>query len=189
MRSMLAALALCCLLPTPALAADSYKIDSNHSLPVFEVNHLGFSTQRGRFNKVEGSISLDTAGKAASVEVTIDATSIDMGQDKWDKAMREESFFHTDRFPTIQFKAYDFVFQGDKPVEARGNLTLLGVTKPVSVTIASFTCKPHPLFQRFTCGADLSATIKRSDFGMTKYLSTVGDEVNIRIPVEAVRDY
>lgn len=188
MRSTLAALALCAL-TAAAQAADTFIIDGNHTYPVFEVNHLGFSTQRGRFDKTSGTISLDAAGKAASVEVTIDATSIDMGLAKWDKAMQEESFFNTEQFPTITFKAHDFTFDGDKPVAARGTLTLLGVAKPVDLSISGFTCKPHPLFQRFTCGADLSTTIKRSEFGMTKYLSTVGDEVKILIPVEAVRDW
>ncbi|MBL8446005.1 MAG: polyisoprenoid-binding protein [Zoogloeaceae bacterium] len=176
------------LAATSAQAMETYTLDSNHSMPVFEVNHLGFSTQRGRFNKATGKISLDRAAQKASVNVTIDANSIDMGLAKWDAAMQEEGFFNNVEFPTITFKGDNFTFDGDKPVAVTGDLTLLGQTHPVRLTIANFTCKAHPMFKRNVCGADLSATIKRSAWGMTKYLPMVGDEVRILIPVEAIKD-
>ena len=172
----------------PALAAESYTIDGNHTMPVFEVNHMGVSTQRGRFNKVEGKISLDIPNKKASVNVSIPASAIDMGLPKWTEAMQDEGFFFIERFPTILFKADHFNFEGDKPVSAMGELTLLGQTHPVHLNIANFTCKPHPLFKRFVCGADLAATIKRSDWGMVKHIPVVGDEVKILIPIEAIKD-
>lgn len=172
----------------PALAADSYTIDGNHTMPVFEVNHLGFSTQRGRFNKVEGKASVDIPAKKLSVTVSIAASSIDMGLPKWDEAMQDEGFFFVERYPTIVFKAEHFNFEGDKPVSALGELTLLGQTHPVQVSIANFGCKPHPMFKRYVCGADLSTTIKRSTWGMVKHLPAVGDEVKILIPIEAIKD-
>ena len=188
MKSTLAGLALATLATGPALAGDTYTLDGNHSMPVFEVNHLGFSTQRGRFNKVEGKISLDAAASKASVAVTIDANSIDMGLDKWSSVMKDEGFFDTDKYPTITFKADHFNFEGNKPVSAMGDLTLLNQTHPVQLTIANFTCKPHPMFKRHVCGADISTTIKRSAWGMVKYVPMVGDEVKIQIPVEAILD-
>lgn len=173
----------------PALAApETYTIDGNHSMPMFEVNHLGFSTQRGRFDRVEGKVTLDTEAKKASVTVSIAATSIDMGLAKWNAAMQEEGFFFIEQYPTILFKAEDFSFEGDKPVAAKGELTLLGQTHPVRLTIANFGCKAHPMFKRHTCGADLSTTIKRSDWGMMKHIPMVGDEVKLSIPVEAIKD-
>ena len=188
MKPRLAALALVAVAATPALAAESYTIDNNHSMPVFEVNHLGFSTQRGRFNRIEGKVTLDLAAKKASVVVSIPATSIDMGVAKWTAVMQDEGFFDTEHHPTILFRADDFTFNGDKPVAAKGELTLLGQTHPVDLAIANFTCKQHPMFHREMCGADISTTIKRSAWGMVRYVPTVGDEVKILIPVEAIKD-
>lgn len=188
MKTRLAVLALGTLATTPALAIETYTIDPNHSMPIFEVNHLGYSTQRGRFNHVEGKVTLDTAQKRASVTVNIDANSIDMGLAKWSTAMQDESFFDTERYPTITFKAEHFNFEGDKPISAMGDLTLRGQTHPVQLTISNFTCKPHPVFRRDICGADVSATIRRSVWGMARYVPMVSDEVKILIPVEAIKD-
>ncbi|GLT23488.1 polyisoprenoid-binding protein [Zoogloea oryzae] len=173
----------------PALAAPAgYTVDPNHTFPVFEVDHLGFSTQRGRFNKTSGRITLDTAARQGTVDVTIDATSIDMGFAKWNDNMRGENYFNTDVHPTITFKADRLVFDGERPVSAEGSLTMLGVTRPVTLTINRFRCAPHPLNKRETCGADVVATLKRSEFGMTKYIPSVGDDVRLLIAVEAFRE-
>lgn len=188
MKSIVAGLALTTLASAPALATEIYNLDSVHSMPVFEVSHLGYSTQRGRFNQVEGKIFLDAAAGKASVEVTIDANSIDMGQAKWDAAMKEAGFLDTDNHPTITFKADHFNFEGGKPVSAMGQLTLLDQTHPVQLTIANFHCKAHPMFKRHVCGADVSTTIRRSVWGMAKYVPLVGDEVRILVPVEAIRN-
>ncbi|KAB2966860.1 YceI family protein [Zoogloea sp.] len=186
MKLILALLAVCA---APALAAPAgYTIDSNHTFPLFETDHLGFSTQRGRFNKTSGKIVLDTAARKGSVEVSIDATSIDMGFAKWNENMRGEGFFNTAEFPVISFKSEQLRFEGDKPVAAEGTLTLLGVSRPVTLTLARFHCAPHPLNKRETCGADITARIKRSEFGMTKNIPSVSDEVRLLIAVEAFRD-
>lgn len=191
MKTTLAAPLLLALaaVAAPALAAPAgYTIDPNHTFPVFEVDHLGFSTQRGRFNKTSGRITLDTAARQGSVDVTIDAASIDMGFAKWNDNMRGENYFNTDAHPTITFKADRLVFDGERPVSAEGSLTMLGVTKPVTLTINRFRCAPHPLNKRETCGADVVATLKRSEFGMTKYIPSVGDDVRLLIAVEAFRE-
>lgn len=191
MKTTLAAPLLLALaaVAAPALAAPvGYTIDPNHTFPVFEVDHLGFSTQRGRFNKTSGRITLDTAARQGSVDVTIDAASIDMGFAKWNDNMRGENYFNTDAHPTITFKADRLVFDGERPVSAEGSLTMLGVTRPVSLTINRFRCAPHPLNKRETCGADVVATLKRSEFGMTKYIPSVGDDVRLLIAVEAFRE-
>ncbi|MCX7672803.1 MAG: YceI family protein [Thiobacillaceae bacterium] len=173
---------------TAALSADTYSIDSRHTFPVFEVSHLGFSTQRGRFNKVSGKISLDAKAKKGSVEVEIDAASIDMGLEDWDKHMKNEDFFHVEKYPTMRFQSDKFVFRGDKPVEVHGELTLLGVTKPVKLEVTHFHCGVHPINKKQVCGADLTGRIKRSDFGMTKFLPGIGDDVRLIIPVEAFKE-
>lgn len=172
----------------PAMAADTYTIDPNHTLPIFEVNHLGFSTQRGRFDKTAGTIRLDLAEKTGDVEWTIDADSINMGQTKWNDHLKSADFFDVAKFPTITFKSDKLIFEGDKPVAAEGVLTLLGVTKPLKLAIHRFTCGVNPINQKPLCAADIEASLKRSDFGMTKYLPGVGDEVKVYVPVEAYKD-
>ena len=180
--------ALVVLIAASAYARESYKIDSRHTYPVFEINHLGFSTQRGRFNKASGTIVLDTAERQGSVEVTVETASIDMGLDEWDKHMRSDEWFDVEKFPTMSFKSRKLIFEGGRPVAAEGDFTLLGVTKPLRLTIAGFRCGPHPLNKKEVCGADVSTTIKRSEFGMTRSLPGIGDVVKINIPVEANRD-
>jgi len=175
-------------LSAAALAADSYSIDSRHTYPVFEVNHLGFSTQRGRFNKTTGKITLDSAAKKGSVEVVIDTASIDMGLEEWDKHMKNEDFFNVEKHPTMTFKSDKFMFKKGKPSEVHGTLTLLGVEKPVKLAVNHFHCGVHPINKKEVCGADLTTRIKRSEFGMTKFLPAVGDDIFIRISVEAFKD-
>lgn len=172
----------------PALAMESYTIDPRHTYPVFEVNHLGFSTQRGRFNKTSGTITLDPAAKKGSIEVVIETASIDMGLDKWDEHMRSDEFFDVEKFPTATFKSEKLEFKGDKPVAAIGTLTLLGVTQTVKLAIESFKCGTHPINKKPLCAADVSTTIKRSAFGMTKYVPAVSDDIKLMIPVEAFKD-
>lgn len=187
MSKLLAAL-LAAFVAAPAWAADSYTIDSRHTWPVFEVNHLGFSTQRGRFNKSSGKVTLDTAAKKGSVELVIETASIDMGFDKWNEHMKSEDFFNVAKFPEIRFVSDKLVFDGDKVVAAEGSFTMLGVTKPLTLTVSNFRCAPHPMVKKPACGADVTATLKRSEFGMTKYLPGVSDEVRISSPVEAIKD-
>lgn len=180
--------ALAAVAASPLLAAESFTVDSNHTWPYFEVNHLGFSTQRGRFNKTNGKITLDTAAKKGSVDITIDTNSVDMGLEKWDTHMKDEDFFNVEKFPTMTFKSEAFKFEGNKPVSAVGMLTLLGTSKPIKLTISNFVCGANPITKKPLCAADISSTIKRSDWGMTKYVPGVSDEVKITIPVEAYKD-
>lgn len=176
------------MVAVPAHAAENYTIDPNHTWPVFEVNHLGFSTQRGRFNKTSGTIILDTAARKGSVDLTIETASLDMGFDKWDEHMKSADFFNVVQFPMMRFTSDKLVFDGDKVVAAEGSFTLLGVTKPMTLTVNNFRCAPHPMNKKQTCGADISATLKRSEFGMTKYVPGISDEVKISSPVEAIKD-
>ncbi len=179
---------LAALLASPVHAADSYTIDPTHTWPMFGVNHLGFSTQRGRFNKSSGKVTLDIAAKKGSIELVVETASIDMGFDKWNEHMKGQDFFRVVAFPTMRFVSDKITFEGDKPVAAEGELTLLGTTRPVTLTISGFNCGTHPMTRKPMCGADIATTIKRSEFGMTKFLGAVSDEVNIYSPVEAFKD-
>lgn len=188
MKNILATLLLAVAGSLPAAAADSYSIDSRHTFPLFEVNHLGFSLQRGRFNKTAGKVVLDPAAGQGRIEISIDTASIDMGLDDWDKHMRDEDFFNVARYPSMTFVADKIAFRGGVPVAADGSLTLLGVSRPVRLEIANFRCGIHPINRKQVCGAEATTRIRRSEFGMAKYLPAVGDEIRIAIPVEAFKD-
>lgn len=183
-----ALIALTGLLATSSVAAETYTIDSNHTLPLFEVNHLGFSTQRGRFDQATGKITLDAAKQSGSVTLTIDPASINMGQEKWNDHMKSADFFNVARYPTITYQSDRLIFEAGKPVTAEGTLTLLGVAKPVSLRIMRFNCGENPIVKKPVCAADIETTLKRSEFGMTKYLPGISDEVQVHVPVEAFRD-
>lgn len=172
----------------PSQAADSYTVDPGHTYPSFEIGHLGFSTQRGRFNKTSGKITLDRAGKSGSVDLTIDATSIDTGNAKLADHLKSGDFFDVAQFPTITFKSTAFKFDGDKLAAVDGNLTLHGVTKPVTLAVSHFNCGAHPFTKKELCGADASVGIKRSDFGLKYGLPAIADDVKLLINVEAFKD-
>ena len=163
----------------------NYTIDSTHTFPSFEIGHMGFSTQRGRFNKTTGSIVLDLAAKKVSVDISIDANSIDTGLDKLEDHLRNEDFFNTAKFPTIAFKSTGSTFKGDKLATLNGDLTLHGVTKPVTLTVNAFHCAHAPMYKKDVCGADAVTTIKRSDFGMAYAIPAVDDQVKLMIQIES----
>ena len=189
MKRTLATFALATVFATPAFAdADTYTIDSKHTFPTFEINHLGFSIQRGRFDKTSGTITLDMKAKSGSVDVTIDTTSLDMGFDEWNQHLSDEKFFNTAKFPTMTFKSSKLIFKGDKLVEVDGDFTLLGVTKPVTLKVDLFKCAMHPMMKKDACGANATTTIKRSEFGMGTYVPMVGDDVKIAFGIEAVKN-
>jgi polyisoprenoid-binding protein YceI len=171
----------------PAYAAETYAIDPGHTIPTYEISHLGFSTQRGRFDATSGTVVLDRAAKTGSVDITIETKSISTGVPKLDQHLRSEDFFNTEKFPTMTFKSDKVNFNGDEVASVDGKLTLLGVTKPVTLMVTNFKCGTHPFYKKEECGADVVATIKRSDFGMTKYVPAVGDTVRLVIPVEAFK--
>ncbi|MFA7267848.1 MAG: YceI family protein [Sterolibacterium sp.] len=188
MYKTLATLALAAVLATPAHAADKYTVDPGHTFPSFEINHLGFSTQRGRFDKNSGKIVVDTAAKSGSVELTVDVTSINMVVPNLTKHLLGEDFFNAEKFPTMTFRSDKLVFEGDKLVAAEGNFTMLGVTKPLRLAVSNYRCGEHPMNKKRLCGADVTTTVKRSEFGMAKYLPAIGDDVKISASVEAYKD-
>lgn len=186
--ALIVACTLAGMIAAPALAAENYTIDPAHTWPVFEVNHLGFSTQRGRFNRTSGKITLDTQAKKGSVDLTVEVASLDMGMEKWDEHMKSVEFFNVTQFPTMRFTSDKLLFEGDQVVAAEGNFTLLGTTRPITLAVSNFRCGPHPMTRKKTCGADISATIQRMQFGMAKFIPLIGNEVRISSPVEATLD-
>lgn len=169
-------------------APETYVIDPNHSMPRFEYSHLGYSSQSSRFDKTTGKITIDRVAKTGVVDVTIDATTVDSGFPLFNTHLLGEDFFNTAKYPTITFKSTSVKFDGDKVASVDGNLTVKGVTKPVSLTLNSFLCMPHPMLKKDACGATATTKIKRTDFNMAKYVPYVSDEVMLTIPVEAIKE-
>lgn len=175
-------------LSLPALAAaDHYAIDPDHTYPSLEVSHMGISTFRGEFEKTTGRVTIDRAARTGSVEVEIDARSIDFGLPKLNDELRGEHFLDVDDHPTIRYRG-NLRFSGDTPTSVEGQLTLLGVTKPVTLTIRSFKCIPHPMFKKEYCGADAEGDFNRADFGMDYYATGDLGKVHVRIQVEALKE-
>lgn len=182
------ALTLASLLSSVAYAApETYVIEPSHSMPRFEYSHFGYSVQLSRFDSTSGKITLDRAAKSGSVDVVIKTKSVNTGSKLFNKHIQGEDFFDTAKFPTITYKSNNLKFDGDKVIAVDGELTIKGVTKPVTLTVNSFLCMPHPMMKKDACGATATATVKRSDFNMGKYAPYVGDEVTLTIPVESVK--
>ncbi len=176
-------------LAAPAMAApETFAIDASHTSPRFEYSHFGYSNQVHRFDKTSGRIVIDRAAKTGSVEVTIDAKSVNTGFALFNQHIQGEDFLSTEAHPTVTFKSTAVRFEGDKPVAVDGNLTLKGVTKPVTLTVTSFHAMPHPILKKDAIGANAVTKVKRTDFNMGKYAPHVSDEVTITLAVEAIKE-
>ena len=181
-------IALALVAAAPQVFAQTYNIEPSHTYPSFEVNHLGISNWRGKLNKSSGTVTLDLAAKTGSLNITMDTSSVDTGHAQCNKHLQTADFFNVEKFPTATYKSTQFKFDGGKPVAVMGELTLLGVTKPVTLTINSFKCIIHPMMKREVCGADVSGEFNRADFGMTKYTDApFSPTVKLAIQVEAVK--
>ncbi len=182
-------LPLAALFSTTVLATpETYVIDGNHTLPRFSYSHFGYSTQLSRFDKTTGKIVLDRQAKTGSVDVTVDTTSVDTGSALFNEHIQGADFLDTAHYPTMTFQSNMLKFDGDSLVSVEGTLTLKGISKPVTLTVTSFQCMPHPMLKKDACGANATTVIKRTDFNMGKYAPNVGDEMTVTIPVEAVKE-
>ena len=189
LTQLAATITLAAALAAPAVAApETYVLDSAHSFPRFSYNHFGYSTQVSRFNKTTGKIIYDKEAKTASVDIVIDTTSVDNGFPVFNEHLRGEDFFDTAKYPTATFKSTKVVFEGDKPSAIEGDLTIKGITKPVTLTVTSFHAMPHPMKKKDAIGANAITTVKRSDFNAGKYAPNVGDEIRIDLGVEAIKE-
>ncbi len=185
MKRLVLASALAALAVAAQAEPVTYVIDSTHTFPSFSYNHLGFSTQTHRFNGTTGSIVVDRAAKTGSAEVSIDAKSVDAGSVLFNEHIQAADFFDTAHYPTLGFKGTKMQFKGDKPVSISGDITIKGVTRPITFDITAFNCAPHPMLKVEACGANAVAKLKRSDFNMGKNAPYVSDEVTLNLSVEA----
>ncbi len=184
----LAAVAALTLAGTAQAQSATYAMDPTHTFVTFEIGHFGTSTNRGRFDKKEGTVQFDRAGKSGKVALTIDAASVNTGTAAFDKHLQSADLFNVAQFPTLQFSADKFSFNGDKVAEVAGSLTLLGKTHPVVLKATQFNCFDHPRLKREVCGGDFETTIDRTQWGMN-YGIDWGFPKNVRlvVQVEAVK--
>jgi len=166
----------------------TYAVDPTHTFVTFEANHMGTSTLRGRFDKKEGSVMLDKAGKSGKAEIVIDTTSISTGVPALDTHLKSKDFFNAAEFGTAKFTADKFNFSGDKVTDLNGTLTLLGKTQPVTLKATNFNCYVNPMLKREVCGGDFETTIARTQYGMAYGLNYgLPDNIRLLIQVEAVK--
>lgn len=176
------------LLIATCASAQVYNIDPSHTYPSFEADHMGLSFWRGKFTKSSGKIILDRQAKTGgSVEISIDASTVDFGHAKMNEKARGDEIFNVAKFPTITYKSTALKYEGDKLVAVEGEMTMLGITKPLSLTLTHFKCLIHPLHKREVCGADAHGRFDRSDFGMNIGLPRFSPEIKLAIQVEGVK--
>jgi polyisoprenoid-binding protein YceI len=170
---------------TTALAApQTYAFDPAHSFARFGYGHMGFSHQQSQFDKVSGTLTYDPVAHTGSADVSIDVDSVDTGSDQLNGHLKSSDFFDMAKYPTIHFKSTAVHFEGDKPVSLDGNLTVHGVTRPVTLTITHFKHGTN-MRKQDAIGADATATIKRSDFGLSLFAPMVDDTVILNVDFEA----
>lgn len=167
----------------------TYDIDPSHTYPSFEADHLGgLSTWRGKFNKTSGVIVLDRAARSGTIDITVQIDSIDFGHDEMNRHALAPEMFDAAKYPTATFKGRFTEFDADRPTAAVGDFTLRGVTRPLELEIDDFTCIDHPMEKREVCGADVSASFNRKDYGLDYGLDMgFKPEVELDIQVEALR--
>ena len=169
-------------------APETFVIDSSHTYPSFSYTHFGYSTQQSKFDKTTGKVTIDRAAKTGALDVSIDTKSVNTGSDVFNGHIKGEDFFNVEKFPTITFKSSNFKFDGDKIASITGDLTVKGVTKPVTLSVSTFNCAPHPFAKKEACGANASTKIKRTEFNAGKYAPGVSDEVTLNIVIEAIKE-
>jgi polyisoprenoid-binding protein YceI len=182
-RIVLASLAA--LLGASAFAAPvTYTLDPNHTFPSFSADHFGgLSVWRGKFDATTGKVVYDKDAKSGSIEVTVDMSSIDFGMPKLNEHAKSAEMFDVAKYPTATFNGKFTKFNGASPTEIDGTLTMHGVTKPVTLKIDSFMCKPNPMSKKEVCGADVTGTINRADFGVN-YGDKYGFKMETKLQIQ-----
>jgi len=166
----------------------TYAIDPMHTFVTYEIDHMGTSINRGRFDKKQGSVTIDRTAKTGKLELSFDLSAISTGVPPLDGHLKSKDFFNLAEFPTATFSADKFSFIGDKVSEVSGTLTLLGKSHPVTLVAKRFNCYTNPMNKADVCGGDFETTIQRSQWGMGWGLKFgVSDQVKLIVQVEAIK--
>ena len=183
-----AAIALGALfIATPTLAQEVYVLDTNHTVPTFEVTHLGYSQQRGSFSITSGKVTLDRAAKKGAIDVAISSPSL-VTTPALLPVIKGDDFLNVEKFPTMTYKSTEVLFDGDNVTGTNGEFTLLGVTRPLALKVTTFKCGPHPFSKKPMCGGEATGTFKRSDFGMKALMQAASDDIKLIIAFEGGKE-
>jgi polyisoprenoid-binding protein YceI len=183
------------LSPALAAAADTYTIDPYHTIPHFTLEYHGFGTFTGRFDRTSGKFTVDRAARKGSLEFAVETASLTTGDNdrgarprSRDEHLRSVDFFNVAEFPRMTFRSTDVRFNGDVPTEIDGQLSLLGITRPVTFKVDRWVCKDHAVYKKPACGGNVSATIRRSEYGMKYAIPSISDEVRLSTLFLGFRD-
>ena len=187
MPKALLATTLCAVAFAASAEPATFAIDPNHTVVTFDALHMGTSTQRGRLQAKEGSVTLDRAAKTGKADVTLDLTTISTATASLATFLRGERAFNTAANPTARFVGDSVNFDGDKVASITGSLTLNGKTQPVTLKAKRFNCYESAQLKREVCGGDFEGSIQRSQYGLGFLPQVTPDEIPLEIQVEGVR--
>lgn len=168
-------------------APETYVIDNSQTVANFSFSYLGMSNKTHKFDKTSGKVVFDHAAKTGSAEVTIDAASINTGIALFNSQMQSADFFDAANYPVITFKSSNMSLDGEQ-MNMTGDLTIKGVTKPVTLAVTRFKCNSGAALQSDVCLANATVTIKRSEFNMGKYAFLASNDVTLSLTIGAVRE-
>lgn len=185
----LAGAALLALSATAAIAADpasvpagTYALETNHARVAFAIDHMGFSTWYGDFTGAKGTLTLDPKNVAGSrLDIAIPTASISTTNTVVDGELKDPTWFDAAKYPTITFRSTSVASTGADTAKVTGDLTFHGVTKPVTLDVKFHGAGANPMSKAYTVGFDATGSLKRSDFGVSKYVPLVGDKVDLII--------
>lgn len=179
--------AVTALMSAPLMAEPvTYTADNSHTFADFSYNHMGLSQQLNTFENASGTVVLDMDAKTGEVDITIDTKSVNTGHEAFNGHIQGEDFLDTAQFPTATFKSTKVIFEEDTPTAVEGDLTIKGITKPVTLEITNFNAMPHPMLKKPAMGANAKVDIKRSDFNADKFVPAVSDEVTLTLSFEGI---
>lgn len=173
----------------PVAAASDYRFDQVHSQVQFRVSHLGFSMSEGEFHEIEGGFRFDAEDWSKSIcDVRIGVASIDLDDDAWNRTLLGERWFDAERYPQMRYRCLAVVREGERDGRIEGELSLRGITRPVTLRLRFNRAGVHKYSLQQVAGFEAHATLKRSDFGMTRFLPEIGDDIEIRLDIEGIRE-
>jgi len=169
-------------------APEVWRLDAAQTRIHFEVQHFGTSTSRGRFDTLDGSITLDRAAHQGEVSIEVDTGSVSTGIAPFDSVLKRADMLAAQAYPRAYFVSRRIEFDGDRVASLTGEFTMRGTSRPLTLQAKRFNCQPHPELQRELCGGDFEGDVKRSEFGMSFGLPFIADRVRLVVQVEALRD-
>jgi polyisoprenoid-binding protein YceI len=176
------------LVTSSAQAAEIYITDPEHTFVSFSYKHLAYSIQTSRFDRVNGTITLNDPMDGGTIDVAIETGSVSTGSDTFNKLLRSENYFNSEKFPVAKFTSDKVVFNDQTITSLSGELTIKGITKPVNIEVSNFACSRNFITLKYMCGANASAKLNRSEFDLGKYVPFVGDEISLNIVIEASKE-